>query len=490
MRFEATLTAEADATSSTHLLQHFSRGEPQEDLCFALWNPSTGSRRRTALINQILLPGEGDRNLHGNASFNPGYLARAVALAREKNTGLAFMHSHPGIGWQGMSPSDVVAERDVIAYPAGATGHPLVGLTIGSDGHWSSRFWEREHGNMERRWCQKTRVVGPDSYKFYFNDEITPPAPRRDILRRTFDSWGTESQNTISRLRVGIVGLGSVGAVVAEALARIGVSQVTLIDPDKVEKHNLDRLLSGTVHHIGKLKVDLAAESMRDHATAENIEITPLAASIHETRAYQAALDCDVIFSCVDRPVARDVLNFVALSHLIPVIDGGVAIETDRNRDRLFSAHWRAHIVTPYHQCMRCSQQYNTSMVTMELDGSLDDPSYVRNLPPTEQPGNLNVFPFSLAVAGMEVNLTLRYLLAADWWPSVSQQDYQFLTGEILLGNERCLDHCAFRQRHAQGDRESPIYLRTSGEDEPLELKRPSVWKRVIQFLGILKGKG
>ena len=177
---------------------------------------------------------------------------------------------------------------------------------------------------MERRWCQKTRVVGPDSYKFYFNDEITPPAPRRDILRRTFDSWGTEAQNTISRLRVGIVGLGSVGAIVAEALARIGVSQVTLIDPDKVEKHNLDRLLSGTAHHIGKLKVDLAAESMRDHATAENIEITPLAVSIHETKAYQAALDCDVIFSCVDRPVARDVLNFVAQSHLIPVIDGGL----------------------------------------------------------------------------------------------------------------------------------------------------------------------
>ena len=485
MRFEAVLTAEADTVSSEHLLQHFSRGELQEDLCFALWRPSTGKRRRTALISEILLPRGGERNLHGNASFNPVYLARAVKCARAKNAGLAFMHSHPGTGWQGMSPSDIAAERDAIAYPAGATGLPLVGLTIGSDGYWSSRFWERENGHMQRRWCQKTRVVGPDVYKFYFNDETTPPARRRDILRRTFDSWGTESQNTISRLRVGIVGLGSVGCIVAEAMARIGISQVTLIDPDHVEEHNLDRLLYGTVHDIGKLKVDVAAETVRAHATAEQIEITALPVSIQDAGAYKAALDCDVIFSCVDRPIARDALNFVAQSHLIPVIDGGVAVETDQERDRIFSAHWKAHIVTPYHRCMRCSRQYNTSMVTMELDGSLDDPSYVRNLPREERLGNLNVFPFSLAVAGMEVNLMLRYLIASDWWPSVSQQDYQFITGEILVANEGCLPHCSFRQRHAQGDRESPFYLRLSVEGDP-DAEPPNIFKRLIKFAGRL----
>ena len=485
MRFEATLTAEADAVSSEHLLQHFSRGNLQEDLCFALWRPSTGAHRYTALISEILLPHDGERNLHGNASFNPSYLARAVTCARAESAGLAFMHSHPGAGWQGMSPADVTAERDVIAYPAGATGLPLLGLTIGSDGFWSSRFWERDNGDMQHRWCQKTKVLGPNSYKFYFNDETTPPAPRRDILRRTFNSWGAESQNTISRLRIGIVGLGSVGCIVAEALARIGISQVILIDPDHVEEHNLDRLLYGTVHDIGKLKVELAAEAMRAHATAEQIEITALPASIHDAGAYQAVLDCDVIFSCVDRPIARDALNFVAQSHLIPVIDGGVAVETDRERDRLFSAHWRAHIVTPYRRCMRCSRQYNTSMVTMELDGSLDDPSYVRNLPPEEQLGNLNVFPFSLAVAGMEVNLMLRYLIAADWWPAVSQQDYQFITGETLVENEGCLPYCPFRQRYAQGDLESPFYLRQSDGGQP-SVERSNILKRLIKFFGRL----
>ena len=482
MSFEVVFTAEADSTSREHLLQHYRRNERQEDLCFALWRPSTGKLRHAALIDEIILPRKGERILHGNASFEPNYLARAIKSARKKNAGLVFMHSHPSHGWQGMSLADVEAERDALGYPAGATGLPLVGLTIGSDGYWSGRFWERNKGQMQRYWCEKVRVVGPQSYELYFNDNIAPPPPRRDILRRTFDTWGREAQQMISRLKVGIVGLGSVGCIVAEAIARIGVAQVTLIDPDKVQEHNLDRLLYGTVEDIGKLKVDLAARAICRNTTAEGIRITTLPVSVHHNTAYKTALDCDVIFSCVDRPVPRDVLNYIAQAHLIPVIDGGVAVETDRRRDRLFSAHWRAHIVTPYHQCLRCSKQYNSSMVVTELDGSLDDPSYISNLSSEERTGNQNVFPFSLGVAGMEVNLMLRYLLAAEWWPLVRQQDYQFVTAETRIINDECYPHCSFRKRRARGDVENPYYLLEEEHAEPPKFWWCRIWKDIIKL--------
>ena len=485
MSFEVVFTSEADSASSGHLLQHYRGNEYQEDLCFALWRPSTGQSRRAALIDKIILPENGERTLHGNASFEPDYLARAVKIACKKKAGLAFMHSHPGPGWQGMSVIDVEAERDVLAYPAGATGLPLVGLTIGSDGYWSARFWERDGEQIHRHWCEKVRVVGPQSYKIYSNDNIAPPPLRKEILKRTFDTWGRESQNTIARLKVGIVGLGSVGCIVAEAIARIGVAHVTLIDPDTVEEHNLDRLLYGTEKDVGKLKVNLAAQAIRRNATAEKIQITALPVSVHDEAAYKAALDCDILFSCVDRPVPRDVLNYIAQAHLIPVIDGGIAVETDRRQDRLFSAHWRAHIVTPYHQCLRCSRQYNSSMVVMELDGSLDDPSYISNLPPEEQIGNQNVFPFSLSVAGMEVNLMLRYLLAADWWPLVRQQDYQFVTAETRIINGECHPNCSFRQRHARGDAEQPPYLvrvKSDEEKAPPESKWRAIWQRIVRI--------
>ena len=480
MTSEVVLTFEADSISTEHLLQHYRRNRTQEDLCFALWRPSTGQERLTALIDEIILPEKDERALHCNASFLPDYLARAIGIACEKESGLAFLHSHPSPGWQGMSDTDVEAERDVLAYPAGATGLPLVGLTIGTDGYWSARFWKRDGQEMRRHWCGKVRIVGPQSYRININDNIAPRPTRRKLLKRTFDTWGRESQDTIARLKVGIVGLGSVGCIVAEAIARIGVTKVLLIDPDKVELHNLDRLLYGTTRDVGKRKVDLAAKAMRRNTTAERIRITTLSLSIHEEIAYKAALDCDILFSCVDRPVARDTLNYIAQAHLIPVIDGGIAVETDRQQDRLFSAHWRAHIVTPYHQCMRCNKQYNSSTVVMELDGSLDDPYYISNLPAEERVGNQNVFPFSLSVAAMKVNLMLRYLLAADWWPLVRQQEYQFTTAETHIINGECHPNCSFRQRRAQGDAARPPYLIR----RHVECGFPAIWNRTVRFFG------
>ena len=314
---------------------------------------------------------------------------------------------------------------------------------------------------MHRHPCGKIRVVGLHSYSLYFDDAVIVPPRRRAVLRRTFDTWGPKLQQTISRLTVGIVGLGSVGCVVAEAIARIGISSVVLIDPDRIEEHNLDRLLYGTKKEIGKLKVDVAARAVQRNATAERIRVVAVPLSIRDDSAYRQALDCDILFSCVDRPLARDVLNYIANAHLIPVVDGGVSIEFDERKDRLFSAHWRAHLVTPFHQCLRCMAQYDSSMVVAELDGSLDDPSYVSNLPPEFQNGNQNVFPFTLSTAALEINLMLRYLLAYEWWPLVPQQDSQFVTGETTVINEECLAHCSFRGRRALGDHQSPPYLIT-----------------------------
>ena len=445
-----------------HVLQHYERGDRQEDLCFALWRPSTGNSRYSALIDDILLPLEGERFLHGNASFSPHYLGRAVWTAFDRQCGLAFMHSHPSKGWQGMSAEDIEAERNVISYSAMATELPLLGLTAGSDGYWSARFWLKSKDSFECRWCTKVRVIGPKNYVLFCNDRLLPPSTRNKRLRRTYETWGRQTQSNIERIHVAIVGLGSVGCVIAEAMARIGVRKLTLIDPDEVKEHNLDRMLYATCADIGSKKVELARREILRSSTANSVTADAVPLPIHNRRAYAKVLDCDVIFSCVDRPVARDVLNFVANAHLIPVIDGGVAVQSDLTKDRIFSAHWRSHIVSPYHQCMRCNGQYDTSMVVMELEGSLDDPNYVSNLPVEEQPSSENVFSFALAVGALEVNMLLRYLVAQDWWPVVQQQDYQFVTCETRHINEACREGCYFPGRRALGDAESPHYLHDS----------------------------
>jgi hypothetical protein len=52
--------------------------------------------RRTALIQQLILPTTGDREVHGNACLHPRYFQRAVGAALAARAGLALLHSHRG----------------------------------------------------------------------------------------------------------------------------------------------------------------------------------------------------------------------------------------------------------------------------------------------------------------------------------------------------------------------------------------------------------
>ena len=489
MSYDVVITEQANQLATEHLLSHIKSGQQQEDLCFALWSSSSGTIRTTAIIHKIVLPTAGERALHGGASFFPEYLTRALVFARSERCGLAFMHSHLTPGWQGMSEPDIVAERDVLAPPANATKLPLVGLTIGTDGFWSARFWEKTNDIRRRHWCTKVRVVGKEKYSLYFNDTIYAPPPRRASLRRTYDTWGVETQNTISRLHVGVVGLGSVGSVVTEALARIGVPVVTLIDHDVVEEHNLDRLLNATEGDVGRSKVGVAKTAFLSHATTASPTVHAIAESIHTVPAYRAILDCDLVFSCVDRPVARDVLNYVSQAHLVPVLDGGIAIGVQPSNRHLSSAHWRCHVSTPQHACLRCRDQYNTSMVVLELDGSLDDPSYTQGLDEDLSARNENVFPFTLSLASMLVNLFLRYVISEGWWPKpvAQQQEQQFIFNTLkTIGRDDCDEHCAFRSMRATGDAATPPYLTDTEPQAVHDQPRPKALSRFLIYLGSL----
>ena len=222
------------------------------------------------------LPKESERKLHGNTSFLPEFLARSLRTAIKKQAGLAFMHSHPSDGWQDMSHADIIAEEKHIAPPTNITEMPLVGLTVGTDGSWSARFWiKNKNKKHERFWCDKVKVTG-DNLKITFNEQMYDHFQGENSLRRTIETWGRSEQLKISRMTVGIVGLGSVGSMVSENLARIGVGNIILIDYDKIEEHNLDRLLYASKKDIGKFKTDFFKTKIINHSANQNIKVSRL----------------------------------------------------------------------------------------------------------------------------------------------------------------------------------------------------------------------
>ncbi len=73
--------------------------------------------------------------------------------------------------------------------------------------------------------------------------------------------------SAISRLRscrVAVFGVGGVGGYVAEALARGGVGQIDLIDDDTVSLSNINRQIIALHSTVGRAKVDVMAERIRD----------------------------------------------------------------------------------------------------------------------------------------------------------------------------------------------------------------------------------
>jgi len=75
---------------------------------------------------------------------------------------------------------------------------------------------------------------------------------------------GEDSFNKIKDLRIMIVGLGGVGGYTVESLARCGVENFILIDFDIVDETNINRQLIANINTIGKYKVDLFEDRLKE----------------------------------------------------------------------------------------------------------------------------------------------------------------------------------------------------------------------------------
>lgn len=435
------------------LKKHLIREDGQEDLCFAFYKISTGRDRTTAVLNEVLWPAEDDRNVHGNVSFNPGYLDKVSAYALEKGYGIVFIHSHPFPGWQRMSNDDVDAEEMLAPRVKAVTSLPLVGMTIGSDGAWSARFWGKTASKTyERKWCETVRVVGK-GLKIYYADELKAKPEFGQEFTRTISAWGISKQQDIARMKVGIVGMGSVGSLIAEGLLRTGVEDLIFIDFDTIERKNLDRLLAAGEDDIGKFKVDYQKERLLKVGLRKNQNIEAIPYSISEEEGFKAALDCDVLFSCVDMPAPRFTMDGIAFANYIPVIDGGIDANPNPLHTNIGQARWKAHTIGPHRISMHGLGQYTPEEVSLEQSGELDDPTYIKELPKDHfiHRGE-NVFGFSLSLASMELQQFLSLVLQPNG-VHYGPKEMDFTCGNIDFDfDNECPADCPMQSQLGKGD--------------------------------------
>lgn len=474
------------ATAEAELVEHLDRRDGQEDLCLATYAPSSGLTRTTALVSQMIAPARGDRYVHGNATITAEYVLRGIATAQAGGFGLMLLHSHPrATRWQKMSSPDRDTESSYANLVRESTGFPLVGMTLATgDRSWSARHWDLGVGkDVDCTHATNVRVVA-DRLSISWNDKLVPPPPTTGRQIRTISAWGERKQSDLARQRVLVVGAGSVGLDVILRLMASGLCRLTVMDYDIVEPHNLDRLIGARARDalLRRFKTHVARREGLAAATAATPNLAVTNSSICEPEGLRTALDHDLVFSCVDRPWPRAVLNAMAYSDLIPVIDGGIALDALED-GTMRNATWRSHVIRPRRPCMACNRQLDLGLVIPDKQGLLDDPRYIRGADPQAAPPRQNVAPLAANVsAGLLAQYT-SYCVAPGGLGDPGPLQYWLSTHHLEVRDDKTKPHCAIEAAEAAGD----MRLDQTGRHEAAEHQR-QLAERPGTYVKLLRG--
>ncbi len=250
----------------------------------------------------------------------PGqFIADAINVAEDDRLSIVLLHSHPG-GYREFSELDNESDAEVIgSIFAGWGGQPAPpghgsGIMM-PDGEGIARIYD-EHLNA--RPVDNVTVVG---------DEIRIWRSGRDPGKQTM-AFGADMTHELGKLHACIVGVSGTGSIVTEQLARMGFGKLTLIDPDHVEKKNLNRILNSTLSDADakSSKVEMFASAVARFRM--DLDVVTIAETIASRPAVLAAATADVIFSCVDSSEGRHIADRIAQAFMIPLIDMGVSIPT------------------------------------------------------------------------------------------------------------------------------------------------------------------
>ena len=116
-----------------------------------------------------------------------------------------------------------------------------------------------------------------------------------------------------------LVGVGGVGGACLEALVRLGLKNITIIDSDNFEKSSLNRQILSNLNNIGKSKVKeavLRAKSINSSINIKGLEMFLNEANIDEIN-YK---EYDFIIDCCDTITTKLLLIKKALENNIKII--------------------------------------------------------------------------------------------------------------------------------------------------------------------------
>lgn len=150
----------------------------------------------------------------------------------------------------------------------------------------------------------------------------------KGMLDRTLRAYSQEEVDRVRNSVMAIAGLGGVGAITAELLARWGVERFRLLDMDKYEPSNLNRQLFATSKTLGRYKVEVAAERIKEINPQAEIEMK-IADRVSNENVRPFVQGADIVIQNADHPTCQ-LFYLIARECKVPLVNGYATISGGR----------------------------------------------------------------------------------------------------------------------------------------------------------------
>lgn len=150
---------------------------------------------------------------------------------------------------------------------------------------------------------------------------MEPVDHQNDWQNRTILLLGRKNADRLFRSHVSVIGLGGVGGIAAEMLARAGIGRMTLVDGDVFDPTNRNRQIGALISTVGRSKTDVMRERLLDInpdlqiKTANAYLKDDNIAELFENSAY-----CDCVLDAIDSLTPKVLLILHCLRNHIPII--------------------------------------------------------------------------------------------------------------------------------------------------------------------------
>ncbi|MCA6098160.1 ThiF family adenylyltransferase [Bradyrhizobium australafricanum] len=344
------------AKQADQLREHLFPGDGLEAAALLLCTV-TGERRPKWLGREVICVPHAECTRRPDFITWPGeFVEAAMDCALARGDAVVAVHSHPG-GLFAFSSADDESDRILMnAIRHGTDRAPGSAIMIAS-GAMRARVYEDDRATP----IDLVMKAGAD-IETWWNDGATGSGPLSPPMAFTGDM-----RASLSRLSICLIGVSGTGSIVAEQLARLGVGEIILIDFDKIEERNLNRILNATRDDIGVLKVEMFADAIRRYR--RDGEVISVPCSVATREAILAAREADILFSCVDSAEGRHIADRLSAYFAMPLFDVGVAIPTEPLPDggrRIAEVYGRVDYVYPGGSSLMDRGVYDAALLEAE----------------------------------------------------------------------------------------------------------------------------